>query len=113
MEAQEKLAEARRGREEDEQEVGERASKLARLDELTKERKHLESELEKLKDLDPTVMADLEKELKLVKEAAHRWTDNIFSVRVVFFRNYIRLFFVTRGFVNKDGLIFVFFLSIY
>jgi len=50
------------------------------LDELNKEKTVLQTELDKLKDLDPNVIADLEKELKLVKEAAHRWTDNIFSV---------------------------------
>jgi hypothetical protein len=79
VEAQEKLAEARRGREEDGDD-GERVRKLARLDELNKEKTVLQTELDKLKDLDPNVIADLEKELKLVKEAAHRWTDNIFSV---------------------------------
>ena len=80
IEAQEKLAEAKRGREED-GDNGERVRKLARLDELAKEKKNLEAELDKLKDLDPQVIADLEKELKFVKEAANRWTDNIFSVR--------------------------------
>lgn len=82
IEAQEKLSEARRGREED-QDDDERARKLARLDELAKEKTMLQSELDKLKDLDPSVIADLEKELKLVKEAAHRWTENIFSVSTV------------------------------
>lgn len=82
VEAQEKLADARRGREEDE-DGGERVQKLARLEELAKEKTTLQSELEKLKDLDPTVIADLEKELNLVKQAAHRWTENIFTVRFI------------------------------
>lgn len=77
--AQAKLADAKRGREEDES--GERAKKLARLSELATTRKAVEAELEKLKENDPQAIADLEKELKLVKEAANRWTDNIFSCK--------------------------------
>ena len=38
-----------------------------------------QAELEKLQENDPQAIADLEGELKLVKEAANRWTDNIFS----------------------------------
>jgi hypothetical protein len=48
--------------------------------ELKKEKEVLEKELEGLKENDPQALADLEKEFKLVKEAAHRWTDNIFTV---------------------------------
>ena len=55
-------------------------TKLARLVELDKEKGVLEKELEGLKENDPQALADLEKELKLVTEAAHRWTDNIFTV---------------------------------
>ena len=53
---------------------------MARLVELKKEKEVLEKELEGLKENDPQALADLEKEFKLVKEAAHRWTDNIFTV---------------------------------
>lgn len=55
-------------------------TKLARLVELDKEKGGLDKELEGLKENDPQALADLEKELKLVTEAAHRWTDNIFTV---------------------------------
>lgn len=55
-------------------------TKLARLVELDKEKGVLDKELEGLKENDPQALADLEKELKLVTEAAHRWTDNIFTV---------------------------------
>ncbi len=48
--------------------------------ELEREKGKLEKELEDLKENDPQVLLDLEKELKLVTEAAHRWTDNIFAV---------------------------------
>jgi len=49
--------------------------------ELEKEKKAKTAELDSLKENDPQALADLEKELKLVTEAAHRWTDNIFTVR--------------------------------
>ena len=75
--AQSKLADAKRGREDED---GERAKKLLRLVELEKEKTKLSAELDSLKENDPQALADLEKELKLVTEAAHRWTDNIFTV---------------------------------
>lgn len=77
-ESQSKLADAKRGREDDD---GERAKKLARKVELEKEKIVKTAELVKLKENDPQALADLEKEVKFVKEAAHRWTDNIFQVR--------------------------------
>jgi len=75
--AQAKLADAKRGREDDES--GERAKKMARRAELKAAKKAAEEELEKLKENDPQAIADLEAELKFVKEAANRWTDNIFG----------------------------------
>ena len=56
-----------------------RAAKLTRLAEIAKERAALEKEYDTLKELDPQVLADLEKELDLVTQAANRWTDNIFN----------------------------------
>ncbi len=99
-EAEARLADAKRGREDDsenenendtgekeeeektdETKVGGRAKKLARLTELGKQKASLEKELEKLKENDPAALADLEKELQLVTQAAHRWTDNIFECK--------------------------------
>jgi chromosome segregation ATPase len=79
QEATSRLQDAKRGREENGE--GERAAKLARLREIATERSKLEAELETLKENDPQALADLEKELKLVTEAAHRWTDNIFNCK--------------------------------
>jgi hypothetical protein len=96
-EAQARLMDAKRGREEEE-EVGEgpaegengggdkkevmtRAAKLRRLETIGKERAALEQELATLKENDPQAMADLKKELMLVTEAANRWTDNIFNCK--------------------------------
>jgi DNA-binding transcriptional regulator YhcF (GntR family) len=80
-EASAKLADAKRGREEGEDGGESRAKKLARLAELTKKKLEYEKELESLKENDPAALADLEKELKLVTHAAHRWTDNIFECK--------------------------------
>jgi len=75
--AESKLADAKRGREDED---GERATKLARLAALEKEKQSLTTELESLKENDPQALADLEQEYKLVLAAANRWTDNIFQV---------------------------------
>lgn len=82
-EASAKLADAKRGREDDESEEGEssRAKKLLRLSELAKQKADMEKQLASLKENDPAALADLEKEYNLVKQAAHRWTDNIFECK--------------------------------
>ena len=79
QEAEAKLADAKRGREDDEE--GTRAKKMQRRSELKREIDGANAELSKLKQNDPQAIADLEKELKFVKEAADRWTDNIFSCK--------------------------------
>jgi hypothetical protein len=73
-----RLADSKRGREDDD---GERPTKLLRLSKIAQERQALQQELETLKENDPQALADLEKELKLVTEAANRWTDNIFNCK--------------------------------
>lgn len=78
-EALAQLADAKRGREDDEEQG--RAKKLQRLADLAKRKTALEAELEALKENDPAALADLEKELQLVTQAAHRWTDNIFECK--------------------------------
>jgi seryl-tRNA synthetase len=78
QEASARLADAKRGREDDD---GDRPKKLQRLTEMAKERQTLDQELETLKENDPQALADLEKERKLVVEAANRWTDNVFNCK--------------------------------
>ena len=93
-EASAQLADAKRGREEDDGTTttaeegdgdkgasGGRAAKLRRMAELEKVKTQIQAELDSLKENDPAALADLEKELKLVTEAAHRWTDNIFECK--------------------------------
>lgn len=88
QEASAKLADAKRGREEETTtsttEQGgspSRAKKLMRLSDLSKRKQTIQTELESLKENDPAALADLEKELQLVTAAAHRWTDNIFECK--------------------------------
>mmetsp|Transcript_29142 Transcript_29142/g.70370 ORF Transcript_29142/g.70370 Transcript_29142/m.70370 type:complete len:219 (+) Transcript_29142:95-751(+) len=88
-EAKAKLADAKRGREEDEEGGGEkdgdqentRAAKLAKLSTLSQKKAALEQQLQSLKENDPAALANLEKEYQLVRDAAHRWTDNIFECK--------------------------------
>jgi hypothetical protein len=77
-EADAKLADAKRGREE---EGDDRPRKLARLTQLAAETKAATEELAKLQENDPQALADLDHELKLVYQAAERWTDNIFNCK--------------------------------
>mmetsp|Transcript_13594 Transcript_13594/g.22517 ORF Transcript_13594/g.22517 Transcript_13594/m.22517 type:complete len:216 (-) Transcript_13594:293-940(-) len=81
--ASSELADAKRGREDDGTTEGEqsRPAKLARLAALSKERTALEEELESLQENDPHALADLQKELQLVQNAANRWTDNLFNAK--------------------------------
>jgi Leucine zipper with capping helix domain/Mnd1 HTH domain len=78
QEATTQLSDAKRGREDVD---GERAKKLQRLNEIKQEKGKLAKELESLKENDPQALADLEKELKFVTDAANRWTDNIFNCK--------------------------------
>ena len=107
VEAEVKLADAKRGREEEEdggngddgEEEGEkpmtRAAKMARRSELAKSVAEKTAELDKLKENDPQAIADLEKELKLVTEAATRWTDNVFACQEV--SVFVAVFFTVVG----------------
>ena len=86
--AEVRLADATRGREEEEEEEGgaggsssSRASKMARRSELLAETAAARIDLEKLRQNDPREIANLEREFELVRGAAHRWTDNIFSCK--------------------------------
>jgi Leucine zipper with capping helix domain/Mnd1 HTH domain len=101
-EAQVALQDAKRGREDDEEELDasdtpsndadnpdegvkerpvrqSRAAKIQRLEEISKQRVEAAAELDKLKENDPQALADLDRELSLVQQAANRWTDNIFN----------------------------------
>mmetsp|Transcript_22052 Transcript_22052/g.50357 ORF Transcript_22052/g.50357 Transcript_22052/m.50357 type:complete len:149 (-) Transcript_22052:245-691(-) len=92
-EANAKLADVRRGREEDEE--GSRAKKLARIDEVKKAHVALDSELKKLEANDPRALANLKKEYHFCTEGANRWTDNLFQCKSYLVKK--------RGFSKKDA----------
>ncbi|XP_074643159.1 meiotic nuclear division protein 1 homolog [Tubulanus polymorphus] len=50
------------------------AAKKQRLDEITKE-------LDRFKECDPEVLEQMKEEILTAKEAANRWTDNVFSIK--------------------------------
>jgi Leucine zipper with capping helix domain/Mnd1 HTH domain len=75
-----RLQDAKRGREETGEEET-RESKLRRLETGKAELLKLAAEHAAQKENDPQALADLEKELKLATEAAHRWTDNVFNCK--------------------------------
>lgn len=75
-EASAQLADAKRGRED---ENGDRPAKLQKLADLKLQKRKVLEELEKLKENDPQALADLEKEYSYCKTSAERWTDNIFN----------------------------------
>ncbi|KAK2161806.1 hypothetical protein LSH36_109g02032 [Paralvinella palmiformis] len=58
-----------------------RTEVLSQLAKKEAEKKALECELEKYKECDPDVMEQMKTELVIAKDAANRWTDNIFSTK--------------------------------
>lgn len=59
----------------------ERTAKLAKLEELEKKNKQLKSELQKFADNNPLLIKAMEEDVKTAKDAANRWTDNLFLLR--------------------------------
>ncbi|CAG2204857.1 Meiotic nuclear division protein 1 homolog [Mytilus edulis] len=58
-----------------------RTELLTALAEKRTEKCHLMSEIEKYKECDPEVVEGVKKQAEISKDAANRWTDNIFSVK--------------------------------
>ncbi|XP_064612721.1 meiotic nuclear division protein 1 homolog [Liolophura sinensis] len=73
----EMVAKAKVGREENE----ERSEVLSMLRKREDEKKQLLAELERYKECDPEVLEEMKQETKIAKEAANRWTDNVFSIK--------------------------------
>uniref|UniRef100_M3Y4N1 Meiotic nuclear division protein 1 homolog n=1 Tax=Mustela putorius furo TaxID=9669 RepID=M3Y4N1_MUSPF len=51
------------------------------LSSLRDQREQLKAEVEEYKECDPQVVEDIRQANKIAKEAANRWTDNIFSIK--------------------------------
>eukprot|EP00035_Acanthoeca_spectabilis_P030020 m.7377 g.7377 ORF g.7377 m.7377 type:complete len:207 (+) comp3956_c0_seq1:37-657(+) len=58
-----------------------RETGIQNLKRLRTEASHLSKELQSLADIDPVVIAKKEAQIKVAKEAANRWTDNVFAAR--------------------------------
>ncbi|XP_076107851.1 meiotic nuclear division protein 1 homolog [Mytilus galloprovincialis] len=73
----EAIEKAKMGKEESDS----RTELLTALAEKRTEKSHLMSEIEKYKECDPEVVEGVKKQAEISKDAANRWTDNIFSVK--------------------------------
>ncbi|XP_065830909.1 meiotic nuclear division protein 1 homolog [Oscarella lobularis] len=71
------LVKARRGKDQTEN----RAQVLKDLALAKAEEAKLKAEVEKYKDLDPEVLKEKENGTSVAKEAANRWTDNVFGIK--------------------------------
>eukprot|EP01027_Heterolobosea_sp_BB2_P026159 GEZU01040231.1.p1 GENE.GEZU01040231.1~~GEZU01040231.1.p1 ORF type:complete len:206 (+),score=69.30 GEZU01040231.1:60-677(+) len=63
------------------EETAERLAKLEENRELKRARAELEVELQKYADFDPELLELMKEEIKIARDAANRWTDNIFTLR--------------------------------
>ncbi|KAF8782520.1 meiotic nuclear division protein 1 homolog [Argiope bruennichi] len=54
---------------------------LKQLNECQKEVINLKEKIEKYKDCDPQVLEEVKKQIEISKDAANRWTDNIFAIK--------------------------------
>ena len=73
---QDKIKEAKKGREE----TKEREEALKKLIDMKARKEELEKEIQKYKDCDPEILKKLQDEIKMAKDGANRWTDNIFAL---------------------------------
>uniref|UniRef100_A0A4W3HWP0 Meiotic nuclear division protein 1 homolog n=1 Tax=Callorhinchus milii TaxID=7868 RepID=A0A4W3HWP0_CALMI len=63
------------------QDTENRAAVLKEYAALQKQRNHLKAELEKYQECDPQVIEEMRQFNKIAKDAANRWTDNVFAVK--------------------------------
>ncbi|XP_027455101.1 meiotic nuclear division protein 1 homolog isoform X1 [Zalophus californianus] len=62
-------------------ETEERTMLAKELSSLRDQREQLKAEVEKYKECDPQVVEEIRQANKVAKEAANRWTDNIFAIK--------------------------------
>ncbi|KYO46305.1 meiotic nuclear division 1-like protein isoform B [Alligator mississippiensis] len=63
------------------QDTAERAALIKELAALRRKNEQLKAEIGKYKECDPDVVEEIRQANKVAKEAANRWTDNIFAVK--------------------------------
>ncbi|XP_051473821.1 meiotic nuclear division protein 1 homolog [Apus apus] len=59
----------------------ERAALIKELAALQQKKEQLKAEIDKYRECDPDVIEEMRQTNKVAKEAANRWTDNIFSIK--------------------------------
>ncbi|CAI5784227.1 meiotic nuclear division protein 1 homolog isoform X1 [Podarcis muralis] len=63
------------------QDTAERAALIKELTALRQKRDQLKAEIDKYKECDPDIVEEIRQANKVAKEAANRWTDNIFAAK--------------------------------
>ncbi|XP_041075423.1 meiotic nuclear division protein 1 homolog isoform X1 [Polyodon spathula] len=63
------------------QETEDRAALLKELQVLREQRNQLRAEVEKYRECDPEVVEEIRQSNKIAKDAANRWTDNVFAIK--------------------------------
>ncbi|XP_042726523.1 meiotic nuclear division protein 1 homolog [Lagopus leucura] len=61
--------------------TAEREALVKELAALRQEKEQLRAEIEKYRECDPDVVEEMRQTSKVAKEAANRWTDNIFAIK--------------------------------
>ncbi|NXN55689.1 MND1 protein, partial [Rynchops niger] len=74
---QKSIEKAKIGRED----TAERAALVEELAALRQKKEQLKAEIDKYRECDPDVIEEMRQTNKVAKEAANRWTDNIFSIK--------------------------------
>ncbi|NXN42428.1 MND1 protein, partial [Rhinoptilus africanus] len=74
---QKSIEKAKTGRED----TAERAALMEELAALRQKKEQLKAEIDKYRECDPDVIEEMRQKNKVAKEAANRWTDNIFSIK--------------------------------
>ncbi|NXS53230.1 MND1 protein, partial [Brachypteracias leptosomus] len=59
----------------------ERAALVEELAALRQKKEQLKAEIDKYRECDPDIIEEMRQTNKIAKEAANRWTDNIFSIK--------------------------------
>ncbi|XP_061440559.1 meiotic nuclear division protein 1 homolog isoform X3 [Rhineura floridana] len=63
------------------EDTAERAALTKEVTTLQKKKEQLKAEIDKYKECDPDIIEEVRQANKVSKEAANRWTDNIFAVK--------------------------------
>ncbi|XP_005517622.2 meiotic nuclear division protein 1 homolog isoform X2 [Parus major] len=63
------------------EDTAERAALLKELAALRQKKEQLKTEIDKYRECDPDVVEEMRQTNQVAKEAANRWTDNIFSIK--------------------------------